>query len=61
MLPLPTRSVFRSRWKALYWAGGVCVAAVSFAGFGGKSGSDQANVSADDNSADLGEAIKALQ
>jgi len=29
---VPMRFVFRSRWAALLWAGGICWTAISFAG-----------------------------
>ena len=32
MLPIRTRSIFRSRWIALLWAGGIIWTAVEFAG-----------------------------
>ncbi|SOB86471.1 hypothetical protein SAMN06297144_1576 [Sphingomonas guangdongensis] len=34
MLPRNPSRIFRSRWRALWWAGGVCVSAVLFVGFG---------------------------
>ena len=32
MLPIRTRSVFKSRWMALLWAGGILWSAAEFAG-----------------------------
>jgi hypothetical protein len=32
MLPIRTSSIFRSRWMALLWAGGIIWSAVEFAG-----------------------------
>jgi hypothetical protein len=32
MLPIKTRSVFKSRWMALLWAGGIVWSATEFAG-----------------------------
>lgn len=32
MLPIRTRSIFKSRWIALLWAAGVCWTAVEIAG-----------------------------
>ena len=29
---IPLRLIFRSRWAALAWAGGICWTAISFAG-----------------------------
>lgn len=29
---IPLRWIFRSRWAALFWAGGICFSAVQFAG-----------------------------
>ncbi|PZU10394.1 hypothetical protein [Sphingomonas sp.] len=29
---MPLRWIFRSRWAALIWAGGICLSAVRFAG-----------------------------
>lgn len=29
---IPLRWIFRSRWAALLWAGGICFSAVQFAG-----------------------------
>lgn len=34
MLPRNPAHLFRSRWRALWWAAGVCVSAVLFVGFG---------------------------
>jgi hypothetical protein len=34
MLPRNPSQMFRSRWRALWWATGVCVSAVMFVGLG---------------------------
>ncbi|MBV9843344.1 MAG: hypothetical protein JOY99_17710 [Sphingomonadaceae bacterium] len=61
MLPLPNRSVFRSRWKALWWAAGVCVTAVSVAGMGGHHRDGQSNDANEVTATDLGEALNSIQ
>ena len=43
MLPVPLRSLFRSRWAALLWAAGICVSAASFAGGDGNVSVNAAN------------------
>ena len=59
MLPIRTRSIFRSRWMALLWAGGIIWSAVEFTG-GQTGGSDEnANVSADEQQA-VATALKSL-
>jgi len=51
---IPMRYIFRSRWAALIWAGGICLSAAQFAkGDEAKVAVDAAN-SADGNSAQLG-------
>ncbi|MBW8742888.1 MAG: hypothetical protein JF628_00815 [Sphingomonas sp.] len=48
---IPMRYIFRSRWAALIWAGGICLSAVHFAKSDeAKVGVDAAN-SADGNGA----------
>ncbi|UAK26387.1 hypothetical protein [Sphingomonas nostoxanthinifaciens] len=47
---IPLRLIFRSRWAALFWAGGICWTAVSFAG-GGDRGTLDAATSATSNQA----------
>ena len=34
---IPLRWIFRSRWAAMLWAGGICVTAAGFAGGGDAS------------------------
>lgn len=34
MLPHRYSSLFRSRWRAVFWAAGICFSAVTFVGFG---------------------------
>jgi len=51
---IPMRYVFRSRWAALLWAGGICLSAAHFAKSDeAKVAVDAAN-SADGNSAQAG-------
>ena len=49
---IPNRSLFRSRWAALFWAAGICWSAVQFAQ-SRKADVDAAN-SADSNAAQAG-------
>jgi len=66
MLPIRTSSIFRSRWMALLWAGGIIWSAVEFAG---SQPSDQAAANAvttdasgaEVDSAQLQQAEKLLQ
>jgi hypothetical protein len=54
MLPIRHSSLFRSRWMALLWAGGICWSAVSFVTPSTDEDSVPAtNVSAADQAADL--------
>ena len=46
---IPIRFIFRSRWAALLWAGGICYSAAQFAG-SHKADVDAANAS-DSNAA----------
>lgn len=48
---IPLRWIFRSRWAALLWAGGICVTAYNHVGHGAV-GVDAANAS-DSNAAQL--------
>ena len=51
MLPIKTRSVFKSRWIALLWAGGILWTAADFAGgqpHGAAATNDQGNADAAD-------------
>jgi hypothetical protein len=51
MLPIKTKSVFKSRWMALLWAGGILWTAADFAGgqsHGTAAGNDQSNADAAD-------------
>ena len=45
MLPISHKSIFKSRWMALLWAGGIIWSAVEFAGGqpGATPGNDQAS------------------
>ena len=52
---LPNRSIFRSRWKALFWSATVCLTALQFAGDHRQSRKDDA-----DNAASLDDAVNAL-
>ncbi len=58
MLPIRHQSIFKSRWIALLWAGGIIWSAVEFAG--GQSAPDNNQSSADGPaSADNGDAAAA--
>ena len=46
MFPFRTSSIFRSRWIALFWAGGIIWTAVDFAGRSGASGNESNDASA---------------
>jgi hypothetical protein len=46
---IPLRWIFRSRWAALFWAGGICLSAVQFAG--GDTASVDAGQAADGHAA----------
>ena len=46
MLPRRPAQIFRSRWSALYWAGGVLFFAVTTIGFGDGSGKPQSRAGA---------------
>jgi len=51
---IPMRYIFRNRWAALLWAGGICFSAAHFAKSDeAKVGVDAAN-SADGNGAEIG-------
>jgi hypothetical protein len=52
MLPIRTSSIFRSRWMALLWAGGIIWSAVEFAGDAPANGT-QANESRASSGDDL--------
>jgi hypothetical protein len=63
MLPIRTRSVFKSRWMALLWAGGIVWSAAEFAG-GQSRPHDPAsagNEAAADNTADVQTVANALE
>ena len=49
MLPIRARSIFRSRWMALLWAGGILWSAVQFVG--GQKGTDEDKEAAGNGSA----------
>jgi hypothetical protein len=51
MLPIRTSSIFRSRWMALLWAGGIIWSAVEFAG-GASADPPQGNGSASGSTQD---------
>jgi hypothetical protein len=61
MLPIKTKSVFKSRWMALLWAGGIVWTAAEFVGNQPHpaAGGDQGNGDAAD-SADMQAAVNAL-
>ena len=58
MLPIKTKSVFKSRWVALLWAGGIVWTAAEFAGNQphGAAGNDQSNA----DTADVQAAVNAM-
>lgn len=63
MLPIKTKSVFKSRWIALLWAGGIVWTAVQFAGdqpHRGAGANDQGNADASADSSEVQAAVKAL-
>lgn len=64
MLPIRTRSVFKSRWMALLWAGGILWSAAEFAGGQPRSGAgsnDQAaNGQGDAEASDMQAAVNAV-
>jgi hypothetical protein len=62
MLPIKTKSVFKSRWMALLWAGGIVWSAAEFAGAQPhpSSGNDQGNADAAADSADVQAAVNAV-
>ncbi|MBA2936387.1 hypothetical protein HZF05_20080 [Sphingomonas sp. CGMCC 1.13654] len=65
MLPIKTRSVFKSRWVALLWAGGILWTAADFAGgephrATGAAASAQDNADAAADAADVQAAVNAL-
>lgn len=61
MLPIRHSSLFRSRWMALLWAGGICWSAISFVGTSAPGDDDakSGNVSEGDRAADLNQ-VQAL-
>lgn len=58
MLPIRTRSVFKSRWIALLWAGGILWSAVEFAG--GQPAPNATGNGGADGAADMQEAVGML-
>lgn len=58
MLPIRHKSIFKSRWIALLWAGGILWTAVDFAG--GRSPSDGNAAVSNDEMADITAAANAL-
>jgi hypothetical protein len=59
MLPIRTSSIFRSRWMALLWAGGIIWSAVEFAGGQHDQADENANLSVADQKA-VADALKAF-
>lgn len=59
MLPIRTRSIFRSRWIALVWAGGIVWTAMEFAG-GQPQNDAAANAASNDDVAATQAAMNAL-
>ena len=53
MLPIRTSSIFRSRWMALLWAGGIIWSAVEFAGSQAGDGSPANGVATDASGAEV--------
>jgi hypothetical protein len=53
MLPIRHSSLFRSRWMALLWAGGICWSAIAFVTPSTEEDDTSINVSAADQAADL--------
>jgi len=63
MLPIRHKTIFKSRWWALVWAGGILWGAADFAGgqpHGGADANDQSNADASDVQA-LANAIDGLK
>jgi hypothetical protein len=52
MLPIKTKSVFKSRWIALLWAGGIVWSAAEFAGSQPHGGAD-ANAQSNEDAGDV--------
>ena len=59
MLPIRTRSIFRSRWIALLWAAGIIWTAMEYAG-GQPQNDTAANASSNDDVAATQAAMNAL-
>ena len=55
--PVPIRGVFRSRWMALAWAGGICLMAADFAGGRHEGNTVDAANSSDTNAAQVSSAL----
>ncbi len=51
MLPIRHKTIFKNRWWALLWAGGIMWSAVQFAG-GQPHNADEANAAQNDQAAD---------
>jgi hypothetical protein len=63
MLPIKHKSIFKSRWIALLWAGGIIWSAVEFTGGlpGADAGNNQTASDNGDDAAAAQAAINALQ
>jgi hypothetical protein len=60
MLPIKTSSVFKSRWMALLWAGGIVWTASEFVGSQPHHAATGNNAQTDADSADVQAAVNAL-
>jgi len=60
MIPMRTQSIFRSRWLALLWAGGIIWSAVDFVGSRGDSANSSDNAASVDGPAEAQQVAAAL-
>lgn len=63
MLPIKTKSVFKSRWIALLWAGGIVWSAAQYVGdqpHGASAADNQGNADTSSDTAEMQAAAKAL-
>jgi hypothetical protein len=60
MLPIKHKSIFKSRWIALLWAGGILWSACEFVGAQPGGNEAASNGQLDANAADLQAAVNAL-
>ena len=63
MLPIKTKSVFKNRWIALLWAGGIVWSAAQFVGdqpHGGTNANDQGNADTTADTSEIQATAKAL-